>query len=268
MKLFDCFIFDNELELLELRLKETEGIVDKWVIVECATNFKQKPKPLNFRDNKERFAPYLDRIYHVTIEDNPIGPHPIIEHYQRRQLSKAWKEAGAAPGDLIIISDADEIPNPAVLKALLANPPTAMVVLKQRLYYYTVDCLQNQSWKGPILFVLGDGEYDAQQIRGRRRKIQAINNGGWHFSWLGPLKKIQYKLECIDVERDSNGLYHSPDVHDVSFLNECINSGKDLFGRTDELSKKQFISLSPGVLHPHSIIGWLKKYPEFVHKPI
>ena len=169
MKLYDCFLFNDEIELLELRLKETEDVIYKWVIVECGTNFREKPKPLFFGDNKSRFGPYLDRIHHVIIDKHPVGPHPAIEHYQRRCLGQAWLDAGAVAGDLIMISDADEIASPETLKTLLTAPPSSPVVLKQYLYYYTVNCLQNQTWNGSIVFRLEPGEVDAQQIRIRKK---------------------------------------------------------------------------------------------------
>jgi len=267
MKLYDCILFNDELELLELRLKETEDVVGKWVIVECGTNFQQKPKPLFFKDNKSHFGPYLNRIHHVVIDKHPVGPHPVIEHYQRRCLQKAWLDAGAVVGDLIMISDADEIANPETLKKLLVAPPPTMVVLKQYLYYYTVDCLQNQTWNGPIVFRLGPGEYDAQRIRDRKNRLPAVKPGGWHFSWLGPVDRIQYKLRCLDVGRESRGDFHRPSADDVEFISECIKSGKDIFGRTDEYAKKRFVDIVPGSLHPKHIESWLQKYPQFAQRP-
>ncbi len=41
MKVIDCFIFYNELDMLKFRLNELNDIVDYFVIVECTkTNTK------------------------------------------------------------------------------------------------------------------------------------------------------------------------------------------------------------------------------------
>ena len=261
--IYDCFLFNDEVELLELRIAETEDVVDKWVLVECPMNWQQKPKPLYFKDNRKRFAPYLDRIHHAVLHEHPVGPYPVIEHYQRRYLQNAWRYAGAKPGDVILVSDADEIPNPKALASIKLCPDPDPVVLSQFLFYYSVDCLQMQSWNGPIAFQLGEGDVDVQALRDRRNRLPVVSPGGWHFSWLGPLDKLQYKLGCHTVKEDSGGALTPPDASDEAFLSECLTYGKDLFGRTDDYATKRFVSLAPGSLHPSTIMAWLAVHPEF-----
>lgn len=265
-RLFDCFLFNDELDLLELRLEETEAVVDRWVIVECPMNWQQKAKPLFFDENKARFAKWLDRIEHCILREHPIGPYPVIEWFQRRALEMGWKMAGAEPGDLVMVSDADEIPSGSLLAALKVDLPASPVVLQQWLFYYSVDCLQRQAWNGPIIFELEDREYDVQRVRDMRNKLPVATPGGWHFSWLGPLDKIQYKLGCHTVAEDSGGLLAPPDADDVAFLTRCLNHGADLFGRKDEYAHKRFVTLDPGNLHPKGIVRWLARHPEYARR--
>jgi len=264
--IYDCFLFNDELELLELRIEETKNVVHKWVLVECRMNWQQKLKPLFFAENKDRFAPYLDRIHHVVLDRHPVGPYPVIEWFQRRSLKDAWEGAGAVPGDLIMISDADEIAHPKTLASLQFDPPQQPIVLSQFLFYYSVDCLQMQHWNGPIVFQLGEGECDVQAVRDMRNRLPVASPGGWHFSWLGPLDKLQYKLNCHTVEADSGGTIRPPSATDETFLNECLLYGKDLFGRTDSYAQKRFVSLAPGTMHPFTIEPWLAKYPQFARR--
>ena len=49
--IYDCFIFFNELDLLEIRLNELNDIVDKFVIVECTETFSKNKKPLYYNVN-------------------------------------------------------------------------------------------------------------------------------------------------------------------------------------------------------------------------
>ena len=51
MKVYDCFLFFNELDLLEIRLNELNDVVDKFVIVESTESFSKKKKPLYFQEN-------------------------------------------------------------------------------------------------------------------------------------------------------------------------------------------------------------------------
>ena len=46
MKIYDCFLFFNELDLLEIRLNELDEVVDYFVIVEGESTFQSKPKEL------------------------------------------------------------------------------------------------------------------------------------------------------------------------------------------------------------------------------
>lgn len=50
--IYDCFIFFNELDILELRLKELGHVVDKFVLVEANRTFQNGPKPYYFEENK------------------------------------------------------------------------------------------------------------------------------------------------------------------------------------------------------------------------
>jgi len=48
MKIYDCFIFFNELDLLEIRLKTLDKVVDYFVLVEADKTHRGKKKPLYY----------------------------------------------------------------------------------------------------------------------------------------------------------------------------------------------------------------------------
>ena len=66
--IYDCFIFNNEVELLELRLNILDPYVDKFVLTEGDTTFSGLPKESVYLQNKERFAKWEDKIIHNFIE--------------------------------------------------------------------------------------------------------------------------------------------------------------------------------------------------------
>ena len=74
--MYDCFTFKNELLLLDLRLHELSEAVDFFVLVEGTRSFTNRPKPLYFLENLERFKPFLDRIIHIIVDD--FRPIPAI----------------------------------------------------------------------------------------------------------------------------------------------------------------------------------------------
>ena len=121
MKIYDCIIFYNEIDLLCLRLRLLSDVVDKFVIVELDTSFRGKKKERIFQNNKDVFHQYLDKIIYITNDEieSPVYKGDgdwSIEYFQRNLLSKALYHCDM--DDLIMLSDVDEIPNPELLKNL------------------------------------------------------------------------------------------------------------------------------------------------------
>ena len=68
MKIFDCFTFYNELDLLQIRLEELYDVVNHFVLVEATTTFTNRPKEMLFKQNRARYSKYLDKIIYVPVE--------------------------------------------------------------------------------------------------------------------------------------------------------------------------------------------------------
>jgi beta-1,4-mannosyl-glycoprotein beta-1,4-N-acetylglucosaminyltransferase len=261
MKIVEGFLFNDELELLELKLMETYDHIDRFVIVEAAINWQKKDKPLFYSDNASRFVAWRDKIVHVIAKPE-FGDPPAIEWSQRREIAKGFDDLDMM--DICIVSDADEICSRGALKRIRKFGLREPVALNQYLYYYFVDCLQNQPWNGPVARPRGLDSIDCQALKFERNKVPIVRDGGWHFSWLGPtVEKLQWKLNCHTVEWDSQGEMTFPDPGDTEFLEKCLRDGDDLFGRTDEYALKGFVSIKPGTTHPETINDWLDKYPQF-----
>jgi hypothetical protein len=60
--IYDTFLFNGELDLLEIRLNILNDYVDQFVIVEAATTFTMDPKELYYENNKEGLPHYCDII--------------------------------------------------------------------------------------------------------------------------------------------------------------------------------------------------------------
>ena len=117
---YDCIPFFNELDILKLRLHILDPIVDRFIIEESTVTFSGQPKELCFEKNKEMFREFLPKIEYIVVDDSPVD---ISTHerdkYQKNALIKGLKDA--TDKDVIILSDADEIPNPKVLKEIIAE---------------------------------------------------------------------------------------------------------------------------------------------------
>ena len=60
------FLFFNEIDLLKLRLKELNDVVNHFVLVESTRTFSNKEKPLFYDKNKGIFEKYHDKIIHLV----------------------------------------------------------------------------------------------------------------------------------------------------------------------------------------------------------
>lgn len=117
MRVFDCFTFFNEFEILELRLEELYDVVDYFVICEASTTHNNNPKPFYLKDNFSRFEKYADKIKLLSITDMPRDKNTWVdEKFQRKALERGLTDLRA--DDLVIVSDADEIPRAEAIQAV------------------------------------------------------------------------------------------------------------------------------------------------------
>lgn len=115
--IYDCFVFYNELSLLELRLKLLSPYVDKFILVEMCQTLRGEPKPYYFEENKHLFSKYADKIICVHPDNIPDMDDErgwAKEWFQRNSIIKGLDDC--KPEDIIMISDLDEIPNPDMLR--------------------------------------------------------------------------------------------------------------------------------------------------------
>lgn len=195
IKVFDCFIFFNELDLLELRLNTLDAHVDYFLIVESAITFQGEPKELYFENNKSRFEKFKNKIIHFKVEKylldfaklpyiaEPLSTDEKIlnaiykdiddcphfdkekefwwgnDFFQRECIRRALALAQPASDDLILISDVDEIPNPETLEKIkLEIGPSSLICFKQHEFCYYFNYFHNSDWIGTCCFLYGGFE--------------------------------------------------------------------------------------------------------------
>ncbi len=163
-KVYDCFIFFNELETLDIRFNELYDHVDHFVIVEANETFSGIAKPYYFEVNKERYAQFLDKIIYIKLDKLPtawneqcVGKYLdekaynenqennfawMREFYQRNQLMQGLKDCNS--DDVIILSDCDEIPEGRSIKRIKELVAQHEIVSIENLcYYYFLNRLYN-----------------------------------------------------------------------------------------------------------------------------
>jgi len=214
MAVYDCFLFFNELDLLEIRLNELNDVVDKFVLVESSLTHSSKKKPYYFEESKDKFSNFLYKIIHIKVDDTPdIPPRPgrmgtfhnrhDIEWFQRDCAGRGL--VSCSDDDVILLSDVDEIPRPeSVIKAseILSKDENAIVSFKQGLYYYYLNglCMKGsiaEPWWGTTacLHKRYPGAQNMRNTKASNKNI--IDNAGWHFSYIGGADSIALKIESF-----------------------------------------------------------------------
>lgn len=252
----DCFLFFNELELLELRFRELSGVVDRFVLVESSTTFTGRPKPLVFRESQERFLGVMDRVTVVTVDDAPVqGDAWSAEHFQRNAIVRGLDHV--KPSDLILISDVDEIPRASAVAAI--RDTMEPVVLRDQSHYYWLNCRLSHVDYGPAALP-ARLLTTPQHVRAQRHRFQQIADGGWHFSYLGGSQRIQTKLQSF-----SHTEYSGHPFTDSARIDHCLQHAKDLFGRTDVGFPPTFVDLEVDDRYSHAVRSFAADHPELVY---
>ena len=224
-KIYDCFNFFNELDILEIRLNELYDVVDYFIIVESNVTHSGEDKLFYFDENKDRFTKFLDKIINIKITDTPndfinlkstddnelnkINQYIINQtnrfnrynqpDYGRDFFQKESVRRGlinCQDNDLILISDADEIPNHKFLKNIKnLDLENIIYSLNQPMYCYYLNYLKQNDWYGTKMGLYKNmKKYSFNEIRGDISLSTKINNGGWHFSFQGGINMVTKKL--------------------------------------------------------------------------
>lgn len=231
-RVFDCFPFFNELDLLEMRLSELENVVDYFVISELPVTHKGDPKPLYFAENKDRFAKWKDKIIHVVRTDYPLDPDPWSrERFQRDACKDALIPYSPKDDDIVMISDCDEIPKAERVAAYRVEH--GLMAFKQRLYSFYLNLCGGYDKPEPgvwskILPYKQFKDMTPCQVRYTDCSAAIIEDGGWHFNYMGGVEKVIKKLESWAHQE-----WNKEQFKDPQKILEAINSGKDPFGRDD-----------------------------------
>ncbi|KAL6847103.1 hypothetical protein ACP4OV_022956 [Aristida adscensionis] len=236
-RLFDAILFNNELDILDIRYHELLPYVDRFVILEANATFTGIPKPLTFHDNLGRFAFAGSKIVydHMLIS---TGDHlggdgssrkPFdVEADHRRTLNALIRRSGIAVGDILIMADADEIPSPETLQLLRwcdGIPPIMHLELKNYMYSFEFPVDYN-SWRATAhLFTERTG------YRHSRQSDLILADAGWHCSFcFRGIREFVFKMTAYS---------HADRVKRQGFLDhdriqKIICNGEDLFDMLPE----------------------------------
>ena len=239
-------MFNNENDLLEIRLNILNNYVDYFVIIESSETHSGLKKKLVF--DIKNYPEFKDKIIYGVINK---FPHNLTawqkENYQRNYISKFLDSANSE--DFIMISDLDEIPN--LTNTNFLDYKEKVIIFEQRLFFYKLNygeikaswhgtrCAKKKNLKSPqwIRNLKTHKRYNFYRIdkkyfsKNYEDSSKIIENGGWHFTWLGNINFIKEKLKSFAHTELNNFSFNNDE-----FISNCIKNLRPI-------EKKQKINL-------------------------
>jgi beta-1,4-mannosyl-glycoprotein beta-1,4-N-acetylglucosaminyltransferase len=263
--IIDCFIFYNEIDLLNYRLNVLNNVVDYFVIVEATHTHVGKEKPLYFSENKHLFEKFNEKIIHVIVDDFP-HKYPNIniqkseqwknENFQRNCISRGIGRIDLQNDDLIIISDLDEIPDPRTLNKIRNGEITVVSnSFEMDMYYYNLYTKNKDKWIHSK--ILSYKKYKELNVTCTDIRFIEFPNirGGWHLSYFGDSKFIVNKINNFTHQEYNNIKYT-----DLSIVEYRIKNSKDIYGRNDMCYQLEKVELKDNSYLPLDYEKYLSKY--------
>ena len=241
MKLIDCFMYFDEDLVLDIRLNTLNSKVNKFIIVEATKNHAGQDKKLNFKI--ENFSKFKNKINYIVVDDLPVnvnspkkGWHEnhARDQFQRNSIQRGYKDL--SDDDLIMISDIDEIPNPKKIDEFNVKNKYACFLQKNFQSKINLLNISDGDWAGTKICKKKYLE-SPQWLRNIKvkkkpfwnlfsKKIQIINNGGWHFSFLKNPELIKNKIISYSHQE-----YNKKEFTNIDLIKKINDNGEDLFQR-------------------------------------
>jgi beta-1,4-mannosyl-glycoprotein beta-1,4-N-acetylglucosaminyltransferase len=234
--IYDCFMFNKELDMLEFRLKELYDYVDYFILIESTKTHTNDDKELHYNNNKSRYAEYSKKVIHIIMDDdivknlNKLCPNNVTEQWiiengtrifltQFILINDSIKE-----DDIIMMSDLDEIPDVDILQNLCEIK--LPVVLNMGLFYYNFHLKLEDNWNGTTICNKNLlHRLNLQQLRlDGHNWFPVIRNAGYHLTYFFRPDELLYKL---------NTYGHSPElsseIKNINYVKHCLDNKINLF---------------------------------------
>lgn len=257
--IIDCIPFFNELDLLEMRYRELNDVVDVFFISEATLTFTGKPKPLYFNENKERFKEFEHKIHHIIIDNydgiKTTDPRSMDRNQKQRGIDAMLKKFDPVDDDVVIMTDADEIPRAEKIKEAIQEDWDAAMI-EMGLYYYWLNCRcggRAGSWRNPRLIRPNGGKIHYNSAR-KGKSDKNYWDAGWHFGFL---YDIQQKIDSWTHAPE----YNKPPYNTKEHILDCITNGKDLFNR----KRYEFKFLTDLSYLPKYVLDNIEQFEKFIY---
>ena len=212
--IIDTTLFNNEFDMLDIRIALTEHYVDKWIICEGNRTMSGHPKPFYLSDAVEKYDYLGDRLHIIQLDIPESWSNWDIENGQRAALLEAYRDCDE--NDIIMHSDLDEILNPELWPEIVAkldqvNKPVTCTL---DMYIYKFDQKVDRKWTGNVIarkhmFInpaelykgVGACVGNPRKKKDRSHCVPFDKTAGWHWGWMGSDDIVKSKAwSCIESQ--------------------------------------------------------------------
>lgn len=255
----DTFLFNNEFDMLDIRLAITDSYVDQWIVCEGNRTLSGQPKPYYLSEALHRYQHLGNRLQVIKLDIPETWTNWDIENGQRAAIVPGYITANG--NDIVMHSDLDEILNPAMWPKIVEfleqqNKPVSCTL---DMYIYKFDQKVDRKWGGNVVAKkhmfrdpcelykgLEAGVGHAKKRKDRSHCVGFPETVGWHWTWMGSDEVIKHKVKsCIESQsKDSDAVL-------------------DSFKKLDTASAINHKAITKQVdpNYPDSVMQILKRYP-------
>jgi len=255
----DTFMFNNEFDMLDVRLAVTDNYVDRWIVLEGSQTWSGHKKPYYLSENLDWYQRYRDRMCVIQLDIPTDYVNWQCENYSRASLQQEINKLDAQ--DIVVHSDLDEIVDPEKIQHIIDymdvhQRPVACVL---DMYVYKFDQKMNRNWNGTVIARKCMFENPQQLYKGNNTKrkdrshcVTYPETAGWHWTWIGNDHRIRSKVtSCIDSQ------HRDPE--------QVLQAFKQL--DTAAAINHKCESHSVAITYPNAVQSVLKQYPTYWNNP-
>lgn len=263
--------FHSELDVLEIRLATLDPYVDRFVLAEATVDQRGNPKKVTLETlqriidgdhtllqgvNWQGFAPYLDKITIVIVDDMPdrqtagTEAHWERENFQRNALIRGM--ADLHEDDHVLICDLDEIPHPDAMDEALNGGAPLRFPMDMHVYRLNWRWTERPVTDGSTAVVQPGHAFfsstgEVAPVHDMLLKVaanwrvdenQLARSSGWHLAYQGDAATIAAKTRSIAddawvqlIHDDVKGQRTQDEWFGAEWAAQCIRTGSDIYGR-------------------------------------